>query len=106
MIAATDGLFPSDMALSSPDGLEEERRLFYVALTRAARHLAIHVPVRYYHQPDSRTDSHGYGKPSRFLTERAEALCETHSPHADGDEALVAVSTTDTVTVDLTDLWR
>jgi ATP-dependent DNA helicase UvrD/PcrA len=107
VIAASDGLFPSDMALSSPEGLEEERRLFYVALTRARRRLTIHVPVRYYHQPDSRLDNHGYGKPSRFLTDRAEALCETQYHGSNPDTGLVVASTTAaTVTVDLTDLWR
>ncbi|MGZ4391987.1 MAG: ATP-dependent helicase, partial [Gaiellaceae bacterium] len=76
VINASDGDFPSDMALSDPEGLEEERRLFYVALTRARQSLTIYVPVRYYHRPAGRNDTHGYGKPSRFLTERAEALCE------------------------------
>src|SRR5207302_1714884 len=72
VISASDGLFPSDMALSSPDGLEEERRLFYVSLTRPRRNLTIHVPVRYYHQPNNRNDAHGYGKQSRSLSEQAE----------------------------------
>ena len=39
VLALSDGLFPSDMALDQPTGLEEERRLFYVALTRARRQL-------------------------------------------------------------------
>ena len=69
VIAASDGNFPSDMALTNPEGLEEERRLFYVALTRARRTLAIYVPLRYYHRPSGRDDAHGYGKPSRFLTD-------------------------------------
>jgi DNA helicase-2/ATP-dependent DNA helicase PcrA len=107
IISAGDGLFPSDMALGSPDGLEEERRLFYVALTRARRNLTVHVPVRYYHQPNSRTDTHGYGKQSRFLSERAEALCEiVHASRNPGSGPLAASTTTETVTVDLADLWR
>jgi DNA helicase-2/ATP-dependent DNA helicase PcrA len=64
------------MALTTPEGLEEERRLFYVALTRARHTLAIYVPLHYYHRPGARDDAHGYGKQSRFLTEQAEALCE------------------------------
>jgi ATP-dependent DNA helicase UvrD/PcrA len=107
VISASDGLFPSDMALSSPDGLEEERRLFYVAITRASRSLTIHVPVQYYHQPNSRTDPHGYGKPSRFLSEQAEALCERQNISFDRQPALSGVATAaETVTVDLSNLWR
>ena len=34
-----------------PDGLEEERRLLYVALTRSRRSLNVYVPLRYFHQP-------------------------------------------------------
>jgi superfamily I DNA/RNA helicase len=64
------------MALTSPEGLEEERRLFYVALTRARRTLAIYAPLRYYHRPTRDDDAHGYGKKSRFLTDQAEQLCE------------------------------
>jgi DNA helicase-2/ATP-dependent DNA helicase PcrA len=106
IVSASDGLFPSDMALASPDGLEEERRLFYVALTRPRHHLTIHVPVRYYHRPHSRDDSHGYGKPSRFLTDQVEALCERHFIHGNNELLpVVANTTTETVTVDLTALW-
>jgi ATP-dependent DNA helicase UvrD/PcrA len=76
VIHASDGNIPSDMALSTPEGLEEERRLFYVALTRPRRSLSVYVPLRFYHRPGARDDAHGYGKPSRFLTERLQALCD------------------------------
>jgi ATP-dependent DNA helicase UvrD/PcrA len=76
VIHASDGNIPADMALSTREGLEEERRLFYVALTRPRRSLSVYVPRRYYHRPRARDDAHGYGKPSRFLTERLQALCE------------------------------
>src|ERR1700750_1014710 len=39
-----DGAVPSDMALGDPDGLAEEHRLFYVALTPARRHLYLYAP--------------------------------------------------------------
>jgi DNA helicase II / ATP-dependent DNA helicase PcrA len=76
LIHASDGNIPADMALSTKEGLEEERRLFYVALTRPRRSLSLYVPLRYYHRPRGRDDAHGYGKASRFLTERLQALCD------------------------------
>ena len=47
----------------------------YVAMTRACRRLQLYVPVRYYHRPRGSDDAHGYGKPSRFLTEDVQRLC-------------------------------
>ncbi len=71
VIHAADGNFPSDMALGSPEGLEEERRLFYVAITRARRSLAIYVPLRYHHHRVR--DDHSWAQPSRFLSELVRA---------------------------------
>lgn len=67
VIHAADGNIPSDMALGEPGGLEEERRLLYVALTRAKDHLAVTVPQRYYHHRYSSNGNHSYALPSRFL---------------------------------------
>jgi ATP-dependent DNA helicase UvrD/PcrA len=76
VIHASDGNLPSDMALSAREGLDEERRLLYVALTRARRGLAIYVPVRYFHRPRGSDDASGFGKVSRFLTDEVQSLCE------------------------------
>ena len=76
VIHASDGNFPSDMALATEQGIEEERRLFYVAVTRPRRSLTVYVPQRYYHRPKARDDGHGYGKPSRFLDEGVQELCD------------------------------
>jgi len=67
VIHAADGNFPSDMSLGSPEGLEEERRLLYVAITRARRNLAVYVPLRYHH--NRVRDDHSWAQPSRFLSE-------------------------------------
>ncbi|MEO9176824.1 MAG: 3'-5' exonuclease, partial [Gaiellales bacterium] len=75
LIAAYDGNFPACMAAGTSESINEERRLFYVALTRARRGLAIYVPRRYYHRPGARDDAHGYGKASRFLDEAAVSCC-------------------------------
>jgi DNA helicase II / ATP-dependent DNA helicase PcrA len=88
LIHASDGNFPADMALSTKEGLEEERRLFYVAMTRPRRSLTVYVPKRYYHHPRARDDAHGYGKPSRFLDERLQALFDSaHEFDDDGVDA-------------------
>jgi DNA helicase-2/ATP-dependent DNA helicase PcrA len=82
VIGAYDGNFPACLAAGSREGIAEERRLLYVALTRARRALHVYVPLRYFHRPRGVDDGHGYGKASRFLSERVQALCRlTH--HAD-----------------------
>ncbi len=80
VLALYDGNFPADMAAGSKETIDEERRLLYVAMTRARRQLRLYVPVRYYHRPHGRDDAHGYGKPSRFLTEEVQGLCEVIRP--------------------------
>jgi ATP-dependent DNA helicase UvrD/PcrA len=71
-----DGAVPSDMALTSPEGLAEERRLFYVAVTRARDELYLYAPLRLHYRRNGRDDRHGYGQLSRFLTARAQDRCE------------------------------
>jgi DNA helicase-2/ATP-dependent DNA helicase PcrA len=74
LIAAYDGNFPADMSLGTDAGIAEERRLFYVALTRARRRLHVYVPSRYYHRPSARDDAHGMGQASRFLSDAVRGL--------------------------------
>ncbi len=76
VLALYDGNFPADMACGSAEEIEEERRLLYVAVTRARQTLNLYVPVRYYHRPHGTDDIHGFGKPSRFLTDRVRETCE------------------------------
>jgi DNA helicase-2/ATP-dependent DNA helicase PcrA len=65
VIWLTEGMFPGSRSLEKPDSLEEERRLFYVAITRGRDHLHLCYPL-------IRLNS-GYGDPfqrrSRFLAE-------------------------------------
>jgi DNA helicase II / ATP-dependent DNA helicase PcrA len=72
-----DGAVPSDMALATREGLAEEQRLFYVAVTRARDQLFLYAPLRLHHQRLGGSDRHSYGQVSRFLDERALAACDT-----------------------------
>ena len=76
VLALYDGNFPACMAAGTSESVDEERRLLYVGMTRARRQLHLYVPVRYYHRPKGIDDAHGYGKPSRFLTEEVRRTCE------------------------------
>jgi DNA helicase-2/ATP-dependent DNA helicase PcrA len=107
VIHAADGNIPSDMAISDPGGLEEERRLLYVALTRAKDHLHVTVPQRFYHKRFSSSREHSYALPSRFLDPAMEQFDEITvgiPQHGDGVEMLA--SGEDPVADVLEDLWR
>jgi ATP-dependent exoDNAse (exonuclease V) beta subunit len=70
-----DGLFPHQRSLTDIDGLEEERRLCYVGMTRAMRQLYFTcAEQRRLHGADS------YGQPSRFIKEVPEELIEEVRP--------------------------
>lgn len=73
LIWLADGMFPSARSLETPEAVEEERRLFYVGVTRCKDEL-------YLTYPELRLNA-GYGdnfqRPSRFLSELPEALMET-----------------------------
>jgi DNA helicase-2/ATP-dependent DNA helicase PcrA len=67
VLHAADGNIPSDMATGSEEEIEEERRLFYVALTRAKTHLHIMHPQRYYFAARGRSDTHAFSQRTRFI---------------------------------------
>ena len=86
VIHAADGNIPCDMATGSPEEVEEERRLFYVACTRAKNHLYVTHPLRYYTHPYGRSDNHGYAQRTRFLAESVHAALRRGARES-GDEA-------------------
>jgi DNA helicase II / ATP-dependent DNA helicase PcrA len=68
VLNVVDGCIPSDMATGSAEEIEEERRLLYVAMTRAKDHLALIVPHRFYvHGQARRGDKHLYASRTRFI---------------------------------------
>jgi DNA helicase II / ATP-dependent DNA helicase PcrA len=73
VIMLCDGLFPSARSLDSPEGEEEERRLFYVAITRARNELYLSYPL-IRANPGGGMDS--MQRPSRFLGEIPKDLID------------------------------
>jgi DNA helicase-2/ATP-dependent DNA helicase PcrA len=68
VLNVVDGCLPSDLSTGTSEQIEEERRLLYVAMTRARDHLDLIVPQRFHvsHQ-GALGDRHVYAGPSRFL---------------------------------------
>jgi DNA helicase-2/ATP-dependent DNA helicase PcrA len=68
VLNVVDGCIPSDMATGSVEDIEEERRLLYVAMTRAKTRLWLMVPQRFYVQQQMRKgDRHLYAARTRFI---------------------------------------
>lgn len=80
LLSAVDGCIPSDLATGSPAEIEEERRLLYVAMTRAMDHLAIVVPQRFYvTQQTGLGDRHVYAGRTRFIPPGIVELFESRT---------------------------
>ena len=68
VLNVVDGCIPSDLATGTSAEIEEERRLLYVAMTRAKDHLHLIVPQRFFtHQQRSNGDRHVYASRTRFI---------------------------------------
>jgi DNA helicase-2/ATP-dependent DNA helicase PcrA len=66
VLNVVDGCLPSDLAVGSTPEIEEERRLLYVAMTRAKDQLHLMVPQRFYTHGE-RGDRHVYAQRTRFI---------------------------------------
>ena len=74
-VGLEENIFPSFQSLDSKDGLDEERRLFYVAITRARKLLTISFATSRY-----RFGKIAYNPPSRFIDEISENLVDSDIP--------------------------
>ncbi len=110
LLHAADGNIPSDLAIGDDDGLAEELRLLYVAMTRARDELAITFPLRYHVNRFGSDDRHVFAQRSRFLEPAADRFDTVGEPEIDlrtagiaGDPATVQVA--DQVDALLATLW-
>jgi DNA helicase-2/ATP-dependent DNA helicase PcrA len=108
LIHAADGVIPSDMSNSEAE-LEEERRLLYVAMTRARDRLYIVFPLRYYHKKHVLGDAHSFAQLSRFVMPEMFPLfersgCDRGEPALERSEAPSA-SVIESVQERLQRLW-
>jgi DNA helicase-2/ATP-dependent DNA helicase PcrA len=71
LLNVVDGTFPSEFATGKPELIDEERRLLYVAMTRARNELQLVSPLKFpITQQAPRADGHVYGGRSRFLSDK------------------------------------
>ncbi|HET9045335.1 MAG TPA: ATP-dependent helicase [Casimicrobiaceae bacterium] len=95
VLNCVDGCIPSDMSTRTTDEIEEERRLLYVAMTRAKDVLALLLPQRFYvRQQSAGGDRHVYASRSRFLTDDVcrhfDACTWPEAPRVEAREAAMA----------------
>ncbi|MEP6546936.1 MAG: ATP-dependent helicase [Gammaproteobacteria bacterium] len=71
VLNVSDGNFPSEFSTGKPEMIEEERRLLYVAMTRARNELHLCAPLKYQVTQQAKDgDKHVYGAKSRFMTDK------------------------------------
>jgi DNA helicase II / ATP-dependent DNA helicase PcrA len=80
LLNVVDGCIPSDLSTGAVAEIEEERRLLYVAMTRAKDHLHLLIPQRFFtHGQSAHGDRHVYAARSRFIPANLAPLFETTS---------------------------
>jgi DNA helicase-2/ATP-dependent DNA helicase PcrA len=93
VLGVVDGSFPSEFATGKTELIEEERRLLYVAMTRARNELHLCVPLKFPLTQQSRTgDAHVYGGRSRFITDRVYQCLQPTVFHSSVREGALARS--------------
>jgi DNA helicase-2/ATP-dependent DNA helicase PcrA len=108
ILNVADGNFPSEFSTGREELIEEERRLLYVAMTRAKDQLHLIAPLRYYVPQQRRHgDRHVYGARSRFLTDAVMERFErrVHAPARDEDGIAARPSAVVDVGARVRDMW-
>ena len=79
MLNVVDGCMPSDLGTGTTAEIEEERRLLYVAMTRAKDDLHLIVPQRFFtHGQHAKGDRHVYASRTRFIPASAARSVREH----------------------------
>ncbi|MEO0345337.1 MAG: ATP-dependent helicase [Pseudomonadota bacterium] len=108
VLNVTDGNFPNEFAAGDDRAIDEERRLLYVAMTRAKNNLHLMAPLKFFvTQQHRRGDRHVYGARSRFMTDPVMATLASarHGrPEGLGDRGGKPATTVD-VAAQLRDMW-
>jgi DNA helicase-2/ATP-dependent DNA helicase PcrA len=109
LMNVVDGSFPSEFATRKPELIEEERRLLYVAMTRARNELMLYSPLKFQitSQPKN-SDGHVYGGRSRFMTEKLLKAFDPVVVHgANADEIALGDAGTSALDVNarLKEMW-
>jgi DNA helicase-2/ATP-dependent DNA helicase PcrA len=108
VLNVADGNFPSDFATGRAELIEEERRLLYVAMTRARDDLHLIAPLKYYVAQQSRMgDRHVYGATSRFLSAAVLACLQriTWPAHGPSETVRAAPASSVDVAGRLREMW-
>ncbi|HKU46873.1 MAG TPA: ATP-dependent helicase, partial [Burkholderiales bacterium] len=107
ILNVADGNFPNEFSTGRADLVEEERRLLYVAMTRAKSELHVIAPLKYYIASQARMgDRHVYGAKSRFMTKDVMACMEpTVFGEAARNEERISEGTTVNVASRLRGMW-
>jgi DNA helicase-2/ATP-dependent DNA helicase PcrA len=108
VLNVSDGNFPSEFATGNQQMIEEERRLLYVAMTRARNELHLCAPLKFaVTQQPKNGDAHVYGAKSRFMTDKVLDSLEKISVRTSvGVENLKAGDTTTVdVVAQLKEMW-
>jgi DNA helicase-2/ATP-dependent DNA helicase PcrA len=91
VLNVVDGSFPSEFAAAQPAMIDEERRLLYVAMTRARDELQLLHPLKFpLTQQAPRGEAHVYGARSRFITDKVLKCFEQSSYSARVADASLA----------------